>query len=222
MKIGSKEWQRLIINDARRLGIEINEAASAAFSIHASELINWNHKINLTAITRPRDIAAKHFLDSLAPAEFIPDGARLLDIGSGGGFPGIPLKIFKPSISVLLIDGVRKKVNFLKHVIRTLRLENIEAFQVRAENLRQTARCENYFDVIISRALSDLAPFVNSALPLLADQGIIIAMKGGVDPDELDTVRAVVPEDRYAIKVENYRLPSIDAPRSLVIVKHIH
>jgi 16S rRNA (guanine527-N7)-methyltransferase len=222
MKVGSKEWQHFIIEGARSLGIEINEAATAAFSIHASELINWNRIINLTAITDPRDIAAKHILDSLAPAEFIPDEARLLDIGSGGGFPGIPLKIFKPAVSVLLIDGVRKKVNFLKHLIRTLRLVNIEALQVRAENLRQVRRCEHSFDVIISRALSDLAPFVNSALPLLADQGKIIAMKGEVDPKELTALRTDTPADRYALDVKNYRLPSIDATRSLVIVKHLN
>ena len=219
MKIGSKAWQKFIIDGAGRLGIEINEGAAAAFSIHASELINWNRKINLTTITRPRDIAERHFLDSLAPAGFIPDGARLLDIGSGGGFPGIPLKILKPSVSALLIDGVGKKVNFLKHVLRTLHLENIEALQVRAENLLKAPQRVNSFDVIISRALSDLAPFVKSALPLLAEQGTIIAMKGEVGQEELDAARKVVANDRYTLEVANYRLPAIDAPRSLVILK---
>jgi 16S rRNA (guanine527-N7)-methyltransferase len=114
METGSREWQSFIIDGARKLGVEIDEGVTAPFSIHASELIHWNRKINLTAITNPRDIAIKHFLDSVAPAGFIPDRARLLDIGSGGGFPGIPLKILKPPISVLLIDGVRKKSQFLE------------------------------------------------------------------------------------------------------------
>jgi 16S rRNA (guanine527-N7)-methyltransferase len=221
MEIGSKEWQSFIIDGARVLGSEIDEGVSASFSIHACELINWNRKINLTAITNPRDIAIKHFLDSLAPAGFIPDRARLLDIGSGGGFPGIPLKILKPSISVLLIDGVRKKVNFLKHVLRSLKLENIEALQIRAENLLKKPECANSFDVIISRALSDLEPFVKNALPLLAKQGTIIAMKGQVDPKELDAVRAEAPGDRYALEVENYKLPLIEAARSIVIIRHL-
>lgn len=221
MEIGSREWQSFIINGARTLGIEINEGVTAPFSIHASELINWNRKINLTTITKPRDIAIKHFLDSLAPAGFIPDRARLLDIGSGGGFPGIPLKILKPSLSGLLIDGVRKKVNFLKHVLRTLSLENIEALQIRAENLLKDPERANSFDVIISRALSDLEPFVKSALPLLAKQGTIIAMKGAVAQKELDAVRSTVPGNRYALEVENYRLPSINALRSIVIIKHL-
>ena len=221
MEIGSREWQSFIIDGARMLGIEIDEGVSAAFSIHACELINWNRKINLTAITNPRDIAIKHFLDSLAPAGFIPDRARLLDIGSGGGFPGIPLKILKPSISVLLIDGVRKKVNFLKHVLRTLSLENIKALQIRAENLLKNPECANSFDVIISRALSDLEPFVKNALPLLAKQGTIIAMKGAVAQKELDAVRSNVPGDRYALEVENYKLPLIEAARSIVIIRHL-
>jgi 16S rRNA (guanine527-N7)-methyltransferase len=221
MEIGSREWQSFIIEGARKLGIEFDEDVSASFSIHAFELIRWNLKINLTSITHPRDIAIKHFLDSLAPVQFIPDEGRLLDIGSGGGFPGIPLKILKPSLSVLLIDGVRKKVNFLKHVLRTLRLENTEALQIRAENLLQEPEFANSFDVIISRALSDLTPFVKKALPLLAKQGTIIAMKGRVDPKELDAVRANTPGGRYSLNVENYRLPAINALRSIVIIKHL-
>jgi 16S rRNA (guanine527-N7)-methyltransferase len=222
MQIGSKEWQDFIIDGACTLGIEIDETVTTPFSIHASELITWNRKMNLTAITQPRDIAVKHYLDSLAPAAFIPDGARLLDIGSGGGFPGIPLKILKPSLSVLLIDSVRKKVNFLKHALRTLRLSKIDALQIRAENLIKAPLYANAFDVVISRALSEIAPFVKNALPLLAKNGRIIAMKGEVDQKELQAVSAVAPQDRYALEVENYRLPSIDSQRKIVILKPLH
>jgi 16S rRNA (guanine527-N7)-methyltransferase len=222
MEIGSTEWQRFIIDGARKLGVVIDESITSSFSIHASELLTWNRKINLTAITNPRDIAIKHFVDSLAPARCIPDGARLLDIGSGAGFPGIPLKILKPSIDVLLIDAVRKKINFLKQVLRILGLENIEARQIRTENLLKVTGQATSFDVIISRALSDLPPFVKSALPLLAKQGTIIAMKGKVDEKELDAVRADAPGDQYSLDVERYKLPSIRAPRSIVILKHLH
>jgi len=219
MEIGSKEWQRLIVDGARKLGIEIDESAAALFSVHASELVKWSRKVNLTSITQPRDIAVKHFLDSLAPARFIPESARLLDIGSGGGFPGLPLKILKPSLSVLLIDGVRKKANFLKHLLRTLKLERIEAHQVRAENLLEDPAFSNSFDVVISRALSSLASFVKLATPLLAAQGAIIAMKGEVDQIELDKLRSDDPEHRCHIEVKNYKLPSIDAQRSIVIIR---
>ena len=222
MEIGTREWQRFIIDGARKLGIELDERVSASFSIYASELLNWNRKINLTAITDPREIAIKHFLDSLVPAGCIPDTGRLLDIGSGGGFPGIPLKIFKPSICVLLIDGVRKKINFLKQVLRALDLENIEARQMRTETLLKDPEYATSFDIIISRALSDLLTFVKSAMPLLAEHGTIIAMKGEVDTKELDAVRANALGDQYSLEIEKYGLPSIDSQRSLVILKHFH
>ena len=222
MQIGSKEWQNFIIDGARQLGVEIDAGMTTQFSIHASELIKWNRKLNLTAITHPEDIAIKHFLDSLAPAHFIPDNARMLDIGSGGGFPGIPLKILNPSLKVMLIDGTRKKVNFLKHALRILKLESIEAHQIRAENLHEDPAYANLFDVIISRALSPLKLFVKMALPVLAQQGIIMAMKGEVNPEELNAVDLDGLEDRYHLEVKNYRLHSIEAPRSLVIIRHLH
>jgi 16S rRNA (guanine527-N7)-methyltransferase len=219
MEIGSRQWQSLIIEGARKLGIEIDESAAAQFSIHALELVKWSRKINLTSITHPRDIAVKHFLDSLAPVEIIPENARLLDIGSGGGFPGIPLKILKPSLSVLLIDSVRKKTNFLKHVLRTLKLERIEARQVRAENLPEDPAFSNSFDVVISRALSSLDLFVKTAMPLLTAHGAIIAMKGEVNQIELDKLRSDASKDCYPVEVKNYRLPSIHAQRSIVIIR---
>jgi 16S rRNA (guanine527-N7)-methyltransferase len=221
MEIGSGEWQGFIIDSARKLGIQIDETVTALFSVYASELLTWNRKINLTAITNPKDIAAKHFLDSLAPAEFIPEGARLLDIGSGAGFPGIPLKILKPSSSVLLIDAVRKKIHFLKHALRILNLEGIEARRIRTEDLLKDPDNAFNFDVIISRALSDLSLFVKNALPLLAKQGVIIAMKGKIASEELDAVRDDVPGGNYSLEIEKYELPSLGDRRSLVIIKHL-
>ncbi len=221
MDIGSREWQHLIVDGAQQLGIAIDERMSAAFAAHAAELLHWNRKINLTAITDPRDIATRHFLDSLAPAKFIPDRARLLDIGSGAGFPGLPLKIVKSSLSILLIDGTRKKINFLKHMIRSLGLDQSEALQIRAEKLQEDPESVHSFDIIISRALSDLTSLVKVATPLLAKQGAIMAMKGEVDQKELDALRADILGDRFSLEIENYTLPSIHALRSIVIIKHL-
>ncbi|MGD2097357.1 MAG: 16S rRNA (guanine(527)-N(7))-methyltransferase RsmG [Desulfobacterales bacterium] len=221
MDIGSREWQNFIVDGAQQRGITIDERISAAFAVHAAELIHWNRKINLTAITDPRDIAIKHFLDSLAPAQFIPERARLLDIGSGAGFPGVPLKIFNPSLSVLLIDGTRKKVNFLKHMIRSLGLDRIRASHVRAENLGHHPELATAFDVIISRALSDLTSFVNYALPLLAKQGTIIGMKGEVSKVKLDRLQTEILGDRFLLEVENYNLTAADSQRSMIIIKHL-
>ena len=221
MEIGSKEWQSFIIDGAAKLGVEVDAGITGQFAMHASELIKWNRKINLTAITRPQDLTVKHILDSIAPASFIPNNARMLDMGSGGGFPGIPLKILKPALNVMLIDGTRKKVNFLKHVLRTLKLDHIEALHLRAEDISADPAYANSFDVVISRALSSLKLFVQMALPLLAKPGIIIAMKGEVSPEELDAVNLDGIEDCYHLEIKPYKLPSIKATRSIVIIRHL-
>lgn len=152
----------------------------------------------------------------------------MLDIGSGGGFPGIPLKIILPKLSVTLIDASRKKTSFLKHVIRTLKLENIEALHIRAEDLAIQPSYMNRFDVIISRALSSLDAFVRLALPLLKNRGVIIALKGEIDKSELDDLRDNVLEkmnsggsiDRqFTISRERYSLPMLNSERSIITVR---
>lgn len=146
--------------------------------IHAKELMAWNKKINLTAIKDPLLIAEKHFLDSIAGISFFENEKTLIDLGSGGGFPGIPLKIMNPSLKVVLVDSSMKKVNFLKHVIRMLHLENIDAVHSRVEDLHDHAGYKNNFDAVISRAFTELEGFVNLASPLLNTAGKIYAMKG--------------------------------------------
>jgi len=227
MEIGSAEWENIIINGARVFDINLGLKEVRQFSIHAGELIKWNLKINLTSITDPFEVAVKHFIDSIAPAGIISAGASMLDIGSGGGFPGIPLKVVIPSLSVSLADSSRKKITFLKHVIRTIGLEDIEAVQSRAEELANRAKM---FDVIICRAFSSLEIFVGSALPLLAPNGMIISLKGNVNPEEIEAVRASgdkkpgngkisgLPID---IKVKKYLLPYIDSERTIMIIKKL-
>jgi 16S rRNA (guanine527-N7)-methyltransferase len=228
MEIGSPDWENLIIDGAQAFQIRVTRRMARQFSLHAHDLLKWNQKINLTAITDPHQIAIKHFLDSLVPARWIPPSATLLDIGSGGGFPGLPLKVFIPSLAATLIDGSRKKINFLKHCIRTLQLENIKALQVRAEELTKDADVAWRFDVIISRALSALAEFVRLALPLLADRGIIIALKGEMDQQEVSELQSTVLEKTppstdksyaYSLTLENYQLPVIQSKRSMLIIR---
>ena len=227
MEIGSAEWENIIINGARVFDINLGLKEVGQFSIHAGELVKWNLKINLTSITDPFEVAVKHFIDSIAPAGIIPAGASMLDMGSGAGFPGIPLKVVIPSLSVSLADSSRKKITFLKHVIRTIGLEDIEALQGRAEELANGAKM---FDVIICRAFSSLEMFVGSALPLLAPNGIIISLKGKINPEEIEAVRASGDKKRGAgkisglpidIKIKKYLLPYIDSERTLMIIKKL-
>ena len=230
MQVGSTKWKKIIDNGAKELGVEIDQMQKDQFVLHALELVKWNQKINLTAITDPLEIAVKHFLDSIAPAPFIPSRASLLDIGSGGGFPGIPLKILKPSLSVTLIDSSRKKISFLKHVIRTLKLESMEALQVRAEDLARDNSFQNKYDVIISRALSSMDTFILMALPLLTKGGIIMVMKGKISKEEIESEYSLIKkmpglsegnENNIILHLKKYKLPYLQSERSVFILKNI-
>ena len=125
MEIGSEKWKNIIKDGAKTMEIHIDQEQVDQCALHAVELMKWNQKTNLTTITDPLEVAVKHFLDSMAPAPLISQSSKMLDIGSGGGFPGIPLKILIPSLSVTLIDASRKKVSFLSYLIRTLKLKLI-------------------------------------------------------------------------------------------------
>ncbi len=232
MKIGSEQWTRVIVEGARGFGLELDTCHTDLFGAHAEELVHWTRTTNLTTITDPFEIAVKHFVDSLAAAAFVPpDTTCLLDIGSGGGFPGIPLKIVRPTLSVTLIDASRKKVSFLKHVIRTLNLQGIEALHVRAEDLADDPVNHRHFDVIVSRALGDLQSFVQQALPLLTKDGLILALKGRVDQVEVTELKSMVPQAphtpdsaqrHYALTLEKYRLPFTQAERSMIAIRKFH
>lgn len=228
MEIGSIEWTGAILDGAREMGIPIDPRGVDLFAVHASELIRWAKKTNLTTITDPLNIAIQHFLDSAIPAPFVSPGSRMLDIGSGGGFPGIPLKIMIPSLSAVLIDGVRRKVSFLHHIIRILDLKGIEAQHARAEDLPSDQTSLRAFDVIICRALSGLDTFIGHALPLMAVGGKIIAMRGRVTDRDIEAIRASISKaatvsNRFAASltytVHPYRLPYLSSERSLIILK---
>ena len=226
MQIGSKKWQNLIYEGAKNLDIQIDDRKIEKFAIHAIELMKWNQKINLTAITDPLEVAVKHFIDSIIPVKNIPSNASLLDIGSGGGFPGIPLKIILPSLSVTLIDASRKKVSFLKHIIRTLELENIDALHIRAEEFANKPGIGKTFDVIISRALSSMTNFVLTALPFLKKEGVIIAMRGHVSGNDIQSLRSSVNKrhamlldqdtEAFELSVKRYSLPYLKSDRSMI------
>ena len=215
MNIGSEQWKKLVEEGAGSLNIHIDRKKIDRFSIHATELIKWNQKINLTTITDPVEVAVKHFLDSIISVRVMPEYGRLLDIGSGGGFPGIPIKIMIPSLSVTLIDASRKKVSFLKHIIRNIKFTKIDARQIRAEELAKEKPLEEFFDVIICRAFSRLDKIILQALPLLAKDGIIIAMKGKLSESELESAGKY----NLSLTVEKYKLPFLELERSLAIIR---
>lgn len=173
-----QEIKELLKSGVAELGIAIKDKDAALFLKYLSELKEWNKKINLTAITNDRDIIIRHFLDSLTLIPFLPQQKTLLDIGSGAGFPGIPIKIVFPDLEVTLIDAVNKKVVFMKHIIRTLGLNQIEAIHARAEDEIVVKKIGSSFDVVTSRAFAELSKFLELALPYAKKGGLLLAMKG--------------------------------------------
>ena len=179
------ENKHLLIEGAKAFGVSLDEKAMEAFELYLKELLKWNQKINLTAIRSEKGILLKHFLDSLSVYPYLPEHSFILDIGSGAGFPGIPLKIIQPSFEVTLIDSVRKKVDFQRHILRMLGLKETEAIHGRVQDRRILQRLRGRFDITLSRAFSDLRTFLFMSFPFLKQEGTAIAMKGEVDSNEI-------------------------------------
>lgn len=214
----SPEWAQLLDEGAKSMDMSLDRSQIAQFAAHATELMTWNRSTNLTAITDPVEIAVKHFLDTLPVSSLLPSGSRLLDIGSGGGFPGIPLKILRPDLHVFLIDASRKKVSFQKHIISMLGLKDVETRHIRAEDLQKELQPESrLYDVIVSKAVSRLDRFLYQAMPLLGRPGMLIAMKGPSVDTEIETARSVIEAEGLSVFMKEYRLPYLDIERCLVV-----
>lgn len=215
-----KTLQGFLKKGAAELEIEISSKQLESFTIYANELCKWNRKINLTSIILPEEIAIKHFLDSLTILKYTDITGVLLDIGSGGGFPGIPLKIMSPDTRVVSVDAVEKKINFQRHIVRTLALTGFTALHSRVENLipEYTAN----FTCVVSRAFADITEFVKHALPLLAEQGVIIAMKGKEGRNEAEAATEELKKLGAAVTaVHEFELPILKDLRSLIIIRKI-
>jgi 16S rRNA (guanine527-N7)-methyltransferase len=211
------ESRKILIEGAKAFDIELDDKAVEAFDLYLKELLKWNRKINLTAIRTEKGVVLKHFLDSLSILPLLPKPSSLLDVGSGPGFPGIPLKIVAPSLDVTLIDSVRKKVDFQRHVIRTLGLKGIETIHARIESERGLPGMEGQFDGVISRALSDTQTFLNLSHPFLKRGGVALAMKGKVEERETQILQEA-EKGRYRFqRVVNFVLPFSTFRRSVLL-----
>jgi len=171
---------------AAEIGLQLDGRMLELFRIYEQELLFWNRKVNLISMKSGYDIPVKHFTDSLTLGEFIPLSARLLDIGTGAGFPGVPLKIAMPSIHLTLVESNSKKVSFLKELCRKLNIE-VNILNRRIEDLGEDYR--SAFDIVVSRAGLRLPELLKTGAFFMAPQGKIIAMKGGGSREE-ETLRA--------------------------------
>jgi len=209
--------KNLLITGAKELGVSLSAEQLALLDLFAEELKRWTRKINLTAITDDDGIAVKHFVDSLSLLKVVQGSGRLLDIGSGAGFPCIPVKIVLPDLDIVSVDAVVKKISFQKQAVRLLSLSQYSALHVRAETLAATYAA--YFDWVVSRAFSDLPSFVAMALPLLKDDGRIVAMKGRNAAEEVAAAEDALAEMGARVdSVLDFQLPGAGDARSLVVI----
>lgn len=209
-------WLDLLRTGAAQLGVTISEAQVERLADYVALLAKWNAVYNLTAIRDPRQMLVQHILDSLSivPHLAARDGKSILDVGSGGGLPGIVLAIVLPERSVALNDIVQKKTAFQAQAKAELKLENLSVVTGRVENLRPGIDVPGKFDAIVSRAFADLADFVTLARHLVSERGSIWAMKG-VRPDaEIQRL----PAGARVAQVIRLTVPLLDAERHLVEV----
>jgi 16S rRNA (guanine527-N7)-methyltransferase len=208
----------ILVNGLSEFGFPLPDNKITEFCAFADELRKWNRKINLTAIRDDEGVAEKHFLDSLALLKVIMSQGRLLDIGSGAGFPAIPLKIAMDNLDVLSVDSVEKKIFFQRHIARIIGLKGFEAVHARAEELQ--GRFEGCFDWVVSRAFSDIPTFAKIALPFLSPGGKIIAMKGKSGGIELaDSTLILEKLGAVVSDMIEFHLPFCGDARSLLVIK---
>jgi len=211
------ENRDLLVEGARTFGVTLDQEMVTLFDRYLTELLKWNQKINLTAIRTEKEIVLKHFIDSLSVYPYLRTSSTLVDLGSGAGFPGIPLKIIEPSFGVFLVDSVLKKVDFQRHVIRTLGLKGIEAIHSRVQENRIPGKMEGRCDVVISRAFSALKTFLRMAYPFLRKGGLAVAMKGKLDKREAD-LTSEPEKSRYVLrKTVAFSLPFSSFRRTILL-----
>lgn len=201
---------------------EIDDNKIQKFYDYMNLLVEWNKKINLTAITEEKDIILKHFVDSLTVLKYIKEDKSIVDVGTGAGFPGIPLAIMNDSLKITLVDSLNKRINFLNEVCNKINLENIKAIHARAEEFGQDNNYRESYDVAISRAVANLTVLAEYLLPLVKVGGKIICMKGPDIEEELKQAKSAI--DILGGKFErcdNFCLPKSDISRNIIIINKI-
>lgn len=179
------ELKDILARGGEEIGVALTAQVIESYLFYIEELKKWNRRINLTALTGDLEIGVKHFLDSLTAAPYLHGAKRVLDIGAGAGFPGLPLKIVFPAIELLLLESSHKKVFFLRHIVRELKLEGVEIVHGRAEGREIKERYARGFDLVLSRALADLPTSLHLALPYPKKKGFIVGMRGKKGEEEV-------------------------------------
>jgi 16S rRNA (guanine527-N7)-methyltransferase len=218
----NEDLRALLTDTAQNWGLSLSTAQSDQFLVYADELRNWNERFNLTTITDPKQIVTRHFLDSLVCAlHWGDEPQRLVDIGSGAGFPGLPLKILRPTLHLTLIESVRKKAEFLRHIVKLLHLEHVTILTERVESVGHDPDRRASYDVATARALAELRVLIEYALPLLRINGQLLAPKGAdVTTEAIQANTALTQLGGRLQTIKPVLLPGIP-PRALVVIRKI-
>lgn len=217
-----EEFSKLISSYGKEISIEFSNIQIEKFYKYMNLLTEWNEKINLTAITEPKEIIIKHFIDSLTVLKDIKGKNTLVDVGTGAGFPGIPLKIMDEEIKITLLDSLNKRINFLNEVINQLDLKNIETIHSRVEEVGKNKKYRESFDIATARAVANLATLSEYMLPLVKVGGKSICMKGSEVSEELQNSKKAISILGGEIEnIDNFQLPKSDMMRNIVIIKKV-
>lgn len=217
-----EEFTKIFNNYLEKLNLTLTEEQIEKFYNYMNLLIEWNKKINLTAIVEPKDIILKHFIDSLTIEKYIKKGENIIDVGTGAGFPGIPLKIAREDLKITLADTLNKRINFLNEVINKLDLKNIETIHTRAEELGKNKKYREKFDIATSRAVANMSTLSEYLIPFIKVKGRCICMKSSDIDTELENAKKAI--NILGCKIESkdkFNLPNSDLGRSVIILRKV-
>lgn len=213
------EFLEFMKEECEKNNIQISNEEIEKLYIYMKEILEWNEKVNVTAIKDEKEFIVKHFIDSLTIEKYITNGEKVLDIGTGAGFPGIPIKITKNKSHVDLVDSVNKKLNVIRDIIPKIKLEDIECIHIRAEDLAKNVKYRESYDVVTSRAVANLTTLVEYMLPFVKVGGKIICMKGPNVEEELEKSKKAISILGGKIEqIENINIDS-DYERNIIIIK---
>jgi len=216
---------RVLRNGAQQFNLTLTDAQLAAFEQYSQELIAWNQRVNLTSITAPDEIAVKHFLDSLSLYPLLaelPPTLSLIDVGTGAGFPGLPLKLTLPQLRLTLLESTGKKTAFLQHLIQVLQLTGVSVLTTRAEEAGRRPDQRERYDIATARAVAALPVLAEYTLPFVKQGGLVIVQKGQQPADEIKAAaNALGILGGKVSQIVPVTVPGLDAERHLVVIQKI-